>query len=54
MSSVPRNSEMARSSSLCGSCVPQMNRTDAMPLPQRSSASWAACFFAARSAIHYY
>ena len=35
MSSVPRNSEIARSSSLCGSCVPQMNRTDAMPLPQR-------------------
>ena len=42
MSSVPRNSEIAFSSALCGSCVPQMKRTDARPLPQWSRASWAA------------
>ena len=31
VSSVPRNSVSAASSSLCTSCVPQMNLTDAMP-----------------------
>ncbi len=42
MSSIPRNSEIAFSSCLCGSCVPQMKRTEASPLPHLSRALCAA------------
>ena len=38
-SSVPRNAVSASSRSRCSCCVPQMNRTEATPKPQRSSAS---------------
>ncbi len=46
MSSLPRKRLSRSSSSLWISCVPQMNRTDAMPKPQRSSASRAAAISA--------
>ena len=42
VSSWPRKSDSRASSSLCTSWVPQMKRTEAMPKPQRSSASLAA------------
>jgi hypothetical protein len=42
VSSVPRNREMAASSSVWIVCVPQMNRTLESPNPQRWSPSWAA------------
>ena len=42
VASVPRNSEIRCSSSVCWVWVPQMNRTLAMPKPQSSSAAWAA------------
>jgi hypothetical protein len=37
--SVPDRSASARSSARCGSNVPQMKRTDAVPAPYRSSPS---------------
>ena len=40
--SIPRNSLRRASRRLWGSWVPQMNRTDDMPKPYRSSASRAA------------
>ncbi len=42
VSSVPRKADNACSRSRCSDWVPQMNRTDAIPKPQRSSASCAA------------
>ena len=42
VSSVPRNAERRSSSSRWSACVPQMNLTEAIPYPQRSSASCAA------------
>ena len=50
VSSVPRNADSRSSSSLWSVCVPQMKRTDAMPKPQRSSASRAASITAGWSA----
>ena len=37
---------MRRSSSVWMLCVPQMNRTDAIPNPHRSRAAWAAAITA--------
>jgi hypothetical protein len=42
VSSVPRNSLSRRSNCLWISCVPQMNRTDESPYPQRSRPALAA------------
>ena len=42
VSSIWRKSERAPSSCLCSSCVPQMNRTLAMPNPQSCNAFAAA------------
>ena len=42
VSSVPRNADSRASSSLCTACVPQMNRTEAIPKPCSRTASAAA------------
>ncbi len=42
VSCMPRNSLRCFSSWVCRVCVPQMNRTDAIPKPQVSSAYFAA------------
>src|ERR1700741_2181793 len=41
VASVDRNSDSLPSSSLCGSCGPQVNRTAAIPKPHRRKASRA-------------
>ena len=49
-SSLPRWRAMARSSSRCSVCAPQMNRTEAMPKPNSSIAAFAAAITCASSA----
>ena len=50
VASVPRNCDSRDSSSACWVCVPQMNRTLAIPKPHSSSAAWAAATTAGWSA----